>query len=140
MRSSVSTRSCGVSEALPGFFCLAGWEEDEVEELQTRRVRAAKNQSLFREVNEQLERLAERPGSMRPQRFVCECLYSDCIETIQLELDDYERVRARPSWFFVVPGHEDPTVENVVEKGLRYTVVEKIGVGAVIAGEQHRRT
>jgi hypothetical protein len=111
-----------------------------VDELEQRRQRAARNQSLFREVNEQLEKLGKRLGSMaEPISFLCECLDPGCAETIRIDQDDYERVRAYPARFLVVPGHEDPAVETVVEKALRYTVVEKVGAGGVVAAANDPR-
>jgi hypothetical protein len=114
-------------------------EEDEVDELETQRVRAARNQSLFREVNAQVERRSGRSGALVPRRFVCECLDVECVETIEIGPDDYKRVRAHPSRFFLVPGHEDTRVERVVETSSGYTVVEKTGIGAEVAGKHYRR-
>ncbi len=110
------------------------------EELAQRRRRAARNQSLFREVNEQLEKLGERSGWLdEPIWFLCECLGTGCVETIRMDRDEYERVRAYVARFLVVAGHEDPTVETVVEKALRYTVIEKTGAGSVVAAASDPR-
>ena len=40
-------------------------------------------------------------------------------------LDDYERVRAKPTRFMLAPGHENDAIENVVELRGRFEVVEK---------------
>lgn len=110
------------------------------DELEQRRRRAAKNQALFREVNERLEALGGRPAwSAEPTSFVWECLELGCAETIQMERDTYERVRRYPARFIVVPGHEDPTVEAVVEKAPRYHVVEKLGAGGEVAAAHDPR-
>jgi hypothetical protein len=95
--------------------------------LDTRRVRAAKNQSLFREVNERIEALAERWSAADAPLYVCECLDTDCAQMIRIAQDEYERVRQNSTRFFVAPGHEDRTVETVVEKTDHYYVVRKIG-------------
>ena len=42
------------------------------------RQRAAKNQSLFREVNEQIENLGETASF---STFVCECMDEACVES-----------------------------------------------------------
>jgi hypothetical protein len=104
-----------------------------MEDLGIRRVRAARNQSLFREVNEQMNRLDRSPGWPEMTTFVCECLDAHCAETIPVEIDAYERVRRYSERFFVLPDHYDPAVETVVEKDLRYWVVEKTGIGGEIA-------
>jgi hypothetical protein len=38
---------------------------------------------------------------------------------------EYERVRREPTPFFVLPGHEMPDVEDLVERHETYLVVEK---------------
>jgi hypothetical protein len=42
-------------------------------------------------------------------------------------MDEYEAVRKEPTWFFVLPGHEDGRVERIVTSDERYSIVEKIG-------------
>ena len=45
-------------------------------------------------------------------------------------IDEYEGVRRESMRFFVIPGHEDESVERVVERNERYVVVEKFGEAA----------
>ena len=59
---------------------------------------------------------------------------------IDLSIFRYERVRANPLWFAVVPGHEIEGVEDVVERNDTYYVVKKKGVGSTIAQETDPRT
>jgi hypothetical protein len=40
-------------------------------------------------------------------------------------VEEYEAVHRRPHRFIVVPGHENETVERVVEMHPTYSVVEK---------------
>jgi len=47
---------------------------------------------------------------------VCECSDLACIEPIPVPIVTYERVRADAALFFVKPGHELPTVEDVHER------------------------
>jgi hypothetical protein len=42
-----------------------------------------------------------------------------------MTLAEYEAIRAEPTRFFVVPGHERPEIESVVERHGAYLVVEK---------------
>jgi hypothetical protein len=87
--------------------------------------RLASNESVFREVNEGIER-GQWPGEeARPVGFRCECARLGCNLLVELKLADYERIRADPRHFLMVPGHEMPEVETVVERGDGYLVVEK---------------
>jgi hypothetical protein len=105
-----------------------------VDDLDKRRERAALNQSLFREVNERIAELSHRfVEELRPSQYVCECLNTNCSATIELPLDEYERLREHGARFFVLPGHEDPAVEDIVEITEQYVVVEKIGVASAVA-------
>jgi hypothetical protein len=99
-------------------------------ELDQQRQRFAKNQSLFREVNEHIEDIAT-PSSFT--RFVCECVRPDCNITVEITLPEYEAVRNHPNRFFVIDGHQVEAVEEVVETTERYLVVSKLGKGAAVA-------
>ena len=93
-------------------------------------VEAAKDQSLFREVNERLRDLNESFDAIAPDSdFVCECANRDCIEHVTMTLAEYERVRAVPTRFVVLPErrHVVPEIEAVVEERENYFVVEKTG-------------
>lgn len=59
----------------------------------------------------------------------------DCIEGIEIGLEEYERVRSNPRRFVVAPSNDHvlPDVEHVVERYGTYFVVEKIGAGADVA-------
>lgn len=99
-------------------------------ELDARRIRAAKNQSLFREVNERIQTL--RPLSTAVE-FVCECLDEGCTTHLDLSAEDYEAIRADPTHFVIAPGHEDPHVETMVLAREGWVVVQKIGAGGRVA-------
>lgn len=94
--------------------------------------RAARNEALFREVNEQVRDLAERASRAPTAGFVCECSDGDCSEHLEVPLEAYERVRAEPRRFLVAPGHEG-AFERVVEREAAYVVVEKRGTAGEIA-------
>ena len=55
----------------------------------------------------------------------CECSDLACIEPIPVPIVTYERVRADAALFFVKPGHELPTVEDVHERARAYLIVRK---------------
>jgi len=101
--------------------------------------RLARNEARFRDINERLERDLLQLGVGGPQDFVCECGDPECSELVQLTYDEYERIRANPRWFAVVPGHVFPAVEEVLERHERYELLEKIGPTADIAAESDPR-
>ena len=85
------------------------------EEEQARK--AAKNQALFRDVNERIEELVDE----------------HCVETLELSLREYEEIRTSPVHFPVKVGHDYPEFERVVAVSDGYAVVEKIGAAAEVA-------
>ena len=98
--------------------------------------RIARNEALFRSVNERVRDLASSgAAAAAPETvpFVCECGSADCATTVQLTIAEYEHVRADPAQFVVTPGHEIPEVEDVVEQHERYDVVRKHAHEAQIA-------
>ena len=97
--------------------------------------RAARNETLFREVNENIARLEEGSDTMTEPGFVCECAQNDCTERLGVDLENYLRVREDPRRFFVFPGHQHPDLERVVETHRDYLVVEKTGEAGEVAEE-----
>lgn len=82
---------------------------------------------MFRRVNEAIER-GRWPGEEESESaFRCECADTDCNRMIELTSTEYERIRANPRRFVVLPGHEQPEIEEVVETAEGYVVVEKRG-------------
>lgn len=106
--------------------------------------RRARNESLFREVNERIGELdtgmsaSEEDDSL--VGFVCECPREDCSETLEVTRDEYEAVRGNPRRFLVLPGHEDSDIAHVVERHSSYLVVEQEGEAGEIAREQDSRS
>jgi hypothetical protein len=101
---------------------------------QEREVRAARNQALFRAVNEKVKELEESFASSTGRfTIACECADTDCLETIEIQQQDYVAVRAEPRHFAVLSGHVYPDVEGVVRESERYVVVEKTGTAAIAA-------
>ena len=100
--------------------------------------RAARNEVVFREVNEQVACLGEGRGGANAS-FVCECADTSCIDRIGVPLDVYEGVRANPRRFIVKPGHERPELERVMDTRDGYLVVEKVGDAGAVAERAARR-
>ncbi|HEY7198228.1 MAG TPA: hypothetical protein VH306_13670 [Gaiellaceae bacterium] len=86
-----------------------------------REERIGRNETLFREVNERIEQVSPSYET----EFICECGDRDCIDPVPMTLGEYEKIRMEPHRFLVVPGHEIPDVERVVDRGDGYLVVEK---------------
>ena len=99
-----------------------------------REVRAARNQALFRAVNEKLVRLNEAFAQMVGTFSVaCECADTSCVEMIEIASEEYRAVRAEPRRFVVRAGHVYPGVEVVVHESPAYTVVEKVSAAGETA-------
>jgi hypothetical protein len=65
---------------------------------QDRQERVARNQSLFREVNEQIESLS-RGSNLTFHGFCCECADENCNETLSLTIQEYEYIRGISTHF-----------------------------------------
>lgn len=89
--------------------------------------RAARNEEIFRSINERIEQGAEQHGVEAPLPFHCECGRASCLETIDIPPPEYERVMRERYRFVLVPGHEHASIERLVERRPGFVVVEKIG-------------
>lgn len=89
----------------------------------SREERIAKNEVIFREVNERIREVV--PSDNGGIDFLCECGREDCVEQIPLTTEEYEHVRADPVQFFVKPGHASHDVEEVIEDNERFLLVKK---------------
>lgn len=105
----------------------------------SREQRLAKNEVLFREVNERIEQAAEDASFEGLMVFVCECGNAECAETIEVTLAEYEAARSQPTLFLVVPGHEHGEITRVLEQNERFAVVEKVGEAGEIAQKHDPR-
>ncbi len=90
----------------------------------------AKNESVFRQVNERIAEAAKRTLVLPDAEFLCECGRPDCLERIVVQLDEYESIRAHPDRFILVLGHDEPDVDRVIGGGDDYVIVERIGDAA----------
>ena len=91
-------------------------------------VRQARNEALFREVNERIADLGSRAEAWTPEGvdFLCECGdEGGCGQRVRVPVAVYERVRSQSDRFVVRPGHETPEIEHAVEWTDTYVVVDK---------------
>jgi len=90
--------------------------------------RLVRSQMVLREVN---ERIADIFGATEDvfigedslPEFLCECSNGDCSETLSLSLLEYKGIRSSPNLFVLVPGHETPEVDRVVEAHATFSLV-----------------
>jgi hypothetical protein len=92
-----------------------------------------RRQSLFRDVNEHIGELTENFDLLDQVPIICECASTGCNEQIELTQAEYENLRRIPTHFAVLPGHDIPDVERVVEQNERFVTVEKFGESALAA-------
>jgi hypothetical protein len=99
----------------------------------------ARNNSVFRDANEQIADAAVEHGlgDERTIPMICECSKPRCTELIRITLDDYRRVREDPRRFVHAHGHEPEIAGAVrtVEHHDDYIVVEKVGHAGQVASE-----
>jgi len=98
-----------------------------------REVRAGRNESLFRALNERLEHVREGTQHDEETEYFCECAQRTCASMVKLSPDEYEHVRAEGDRFLVMPGHSVPDVEHVLEEQETYWIVEKLGLSSYVA-------
>ena len=110
---------------------------------ETRAIKHAMNESAFRTANERLRRAAQSHRFRDDHRvpFICECADQHCREIVMLTIGDYEHVRAHPTWFLLVAGHEedDAALERIVDAEQGYAVVERLGTAGEEAARLHPR-
>jgi hypothetical protein len=101
----------------------------------SREDRLARNEAVFREVNERIEGMHEASSAGAEERidFLCECGNEECTETVAMTLAEYEEVRSDATHFVVLPGHEQPEIEHVTDANSRFRVVRKHPEEAEIA-------
>ena len=91
------------------------------------------NEAAFRKLNETLRAGKALADAQRLFCFRCECGVLGCNKLVELTLPEYEAVRAWPTRFVIIDGHEIPESERVVERRERFSIVEKEGDGARVA-------
>ena len=103
--------------------------------------RNADTQNLYREVNERVAEVyvqfAGGVGHIVSSELIelfCECgQQTPCDERVNMSAATYERVRADPTTFVLLPGHGRAAVENVIEQGEGFMIARNFGLAADIA-------
>jgi hypothetical protein len=102
--------------------------------MDAREERLARNELLFRDLNEQVEFVATPldvdAGTFE---FFCECPDVDCTLRLPITLAAYESVRSDPTLFVVALGHDRPEIEEVLDRTDTYQIVRKRGGAAELA-------
>jgi hypothetical protein len=114
--------------------------------MEPREARLAKNEAVFRDVNERVREITEELGpdprsAELVDGLICECSDPGCVERVgPLTISQYEGVRIDPRRFMIAANHQAPDVERVVERNAGYWVIEKLeGVPADVARERDPR-
>jgi ATP-binding cassette subfamily B protein len=93
---------------------------------------------LFRAINERIREL-EGKRAVGEYDFYCECEDKTCTSVLRLTEQEYESVRTEPTWFVVLPGHEEPA-DEVIRGGDSFVIVSKPDAGepaqTPVAGNQ----
>jgi hypothetical protein len=105
-----------------------------------REERIARNEALFREVNERVKLVHDQIDlGGETIQVLCECGDDDCVEEIEISAVEYERVRTDSRQFLLAPGHVSPDVETVVAEGEGYEVARKHPAEAELADKTDPR-
>lgn len=105
------------------------------------KTRLARNEDLFRGLNEEINEAAESHGEdSHPYEFFCECSDRDCVERVELTLREYRHIRAEPTRFVLKSGHVVREIEHVVETDHDHVVVEKHGRAGRVAAQLDAET
>jgi len=100
--------------------------------------RVAANEILFRQVNEHVVAGGRRPGETF--EILCECADTGCMEHVRVTTESYERARARPTDFLLIPGHAKREFETTIESHEGFVLVRKTGEAAAIARKLDSRS
>jgi hypothetical protein len=105
--------------------------------MDARNERIAKNEVVFRATNREIAQ-ADKEAGGGPEavlEVICECGREGCSGLIRLTVAEYDGVHSESDRFVVLPGHENPEIESVVERRAEYVVVDKFGEAEAIAEE-----
>jgi hypothetical protein len=86
-----------------------------------RAARIVQTELFFRAINEEIA----RNDGHGPTVFLCECGNPGCAEALELSSDALLRLHEEGGLFVVLPGHEIPDVESVVDRNNGYLIVRK---------------
>ena len=102
-----------------------------------RNERIAKNETVFRAANREIEHAGQEAGGTGQLiEVLCECGRQECDGVITMTVADYDGVHSQADRFAVLEGHESPEIEKVVEERAGYLVVDKFGEAEDIVEEE----
>lgn len=101
--------------------------------------RMEENQLYFRRPNQkvaggfdELKKIAKDQGDNELLKdadpiinFFCECSDEDCKQRIRFRPGRYRALHKNKSHFTIMPGHDVPEIEHIVESSKNYIIVEK---------------
>lgn len=94
----------------------------------------ARNEKLKSYVNDRVEDINDSFDELTGVSYwICECSDRSCTEPLTASAKEYDEVRAHPRRFLILPGHNAPDLERVIEDRGSYLVVEKVGEAAEAA-------
>jgi len=109
--------------------------------MDSREERLARNESIFREVNERVREIAVEHGTDgHIYAFYCECSNPDCTLRLNLTVAEYEMVRSEGHRFLIAPGHNLPEIERVIMRTENWWVIAKEGEAGELADELDPRS
>jgi hypothetical protein len=77
-------------------------------------------------VNEQIVSMTERfRAQLADVDLVCECASTACTGTIRVGLEEFLQIERAEATFLVLPGHEDISIEDVIDRNGQFVVVRK---------------
>ncbi len=82
-------------------------------------------------LNERMKALLEEVREERdddpdaPFGFFCECSDLDCRGRVVMEPRRFEEIHVDPEQFVLLPGHEIPAIERIVDQESGYLIVRK---------------
>ncbi len=93
--------------------------------------RLVENEMLFRDANRKVQKHVQEnhrshqiPKSTQ-LHFYCECSNYHCRDRIILTVDEYEKAHKSHKHFITLSGHENNSVETIIDGNDIYSVVEK---------------
>ncbi len=116
-----------IDRDVPGYD-LDAWKEEE------RQRRIARHEAFHRIANERAWQATEGLQT-EDVRVFCECGHVKCTRMLLLPRAEVARIHERGDVFIITHGHELPDLERVIESTLDYVVVEKVGLGQLVALE-----
>lgn len=106
--------------------------EEGIDPTSPRARRMRENEELMEELNRRMEQTLEEIREEQdddpdaPIAFLCECSRLDCRERIHLTPSRFDRIHRDPDVFVLVPGHEIPDIERIVDQEGDYLIVRKL--------------